>query len=150
MATPVQGNQVKFFYAASTTALPQNKDNDTVYFDAQARAIYVGNNLVAADNAVNTSGFVTNTSLATTLEDYVTKIGTELGESIHFKASAGSTLGNTVGIIGFTSGVMYVSDASNNNVIIQGIATPTVTSDAATKGYVDAQVASAGQTWTVG
>ena len=49
MAT--QGNQVKFFYAASTTALPATHDADTIYFDAQAKAIYVGNQIIAADNA---------------------------------------------------------------------------------------------------
>lgn len=150
MAT--QGNQVKFFYAASTTALPATRDADTIYFDAQAKAIYVGSQIIAADNASqDLSSFVTNTALAATLNDYVTKNGATINRQLLIDDPNGvGTWYINRETTGFSFSMWDDPNDTMADAKLSGIATPTASSDAATKGYVDAQIVSAGPTWTVG
>lgn len=133
MAT--QGNQVKFFYAASTTALPATRDADTIYFDAQAKAIYVGSQIVAADNA------------AQDLSSFIVKNNAEVEHQIKLFDNGGTS--NYV-INGINNENRVYFSATNNTpslLVNVAVADPTEDSDAATKAYVDAN---GGPTWTVG
>lgn len=132
MAT--QGNQVKFFYAASTTALPATRDADTIYFDAQAKAIYVGSQIVAADNA------------AQDLSGFIVKNNAEAEHQIKLFDNSGTS--NYV-INGTNESRVYFSATNYTPSLLVNVAVadPTEDSDAATKAYVDAH---GGPTWTVG
>lgn len=132
MAT--QGNQVKFFYAASTTALPATRDADTIYFDAQAKAIYVGSQIVAADNA------------AQDLSSFIVKNNAEAEHQIKLFDNSGTS--NYV-INGTNENRVYFSATNYTPSLLVNVAVadPTENSDAATKAYVDAH---GGPTWTVG
>ena len=132
MAT--QGNQVKFFYAASTTALPATRDADTIYFDAQAKAIYVGSQIIAADNA------------AQDLSGFIVKNNAEAEHQIKLFDNGGTS--NYV-INGINESRVYFSATNYTPSLLVNVAVadPTEDSDAATKSYVDAH---GGPTWTVG
>lgn len=132
MAT--QGNQVKFFYAASTTALPATRDADTIYFDAQAKAIYVGSQIIAADNA------------AQDLSSFVVKTNAEVEHQVKLFDNGGTS--NYV-INGTNENRVYFSATNYTPSLLVNVAVadPTEDSDAATKAYVDAH---GGPTWTVG
>lgn len=132
MAT--QGNQVKFFYAASTTALPATRDADTIYFDAQAKAIYVGSQIVAADNA------------AQDLSSFIVKNNAEVEHQVKLFDNGGTS--NYV-INGINESRVYFSATNYTPSLLVNVAVadPTEDSDAATKAYVDAN---GGPTWTVG
>lgn len=132
MAT--QGNQVKFFYAASTTALPATRDADTIYFDAQAKAIYVGSQIIAADNA------------AQDLSSFIVKTNAEVEHQVKLFDNGGTS--NYV-INGTNENRVYFSATNYTPSLLVNVAVadPTEDSDAATKAYVDAH---GGPTWTVG
>lgn len=132
MAT--QGNQVKFFYAASTTALPVTRDADTIYFDAQAKAIYVGSQIIAADNA------------AQDLSSFIVKNNAEVEHQVKLFDNGGTS--NYV-INGTNENRVYFSATNYTPSLLVNVAVadPTEDSDAATKAYVDAN---GGPTWTVG
>ena len=50
------GNKVRFAYAAATASLPASRQEDTIYFDAQAQKLYVGAALIANNVDVAISG----------------------------------------------------------------------------------------------
>lgn len=50
------GNKVRFAYAAATASLPSSRQEDTIYFDAQAQKLYVGAALIANNVDVAISG----------------------------------------------------------------------------------------------
>ena len=149
------GDRVNFFYTSDTDALPgANARNDgTIYFDQDAKRIYIGKNVeaIAANNeAQDLSSFVTNTSLAATLSDYVVKytpiVNTSLGVA---NPSTGVQTIMTQTSTGFSFST-YDEDLASNPygpAILSNLATPVANTDAATKAYVDAH---GGPTWTVG
>ena len=159
------GDRVRFFYTNDTDSLPglNARDDGTIYFDQDAKQIYIGKNsdAIAANNAAqDLSNFVTNTSLASTLSDYVTTtyltsnyvtkqtpvVQTSLGVA---NASTGVQTIMTQTTTGFSFST-YDEDLPNDPygpAVLSNLATPVANTDAATKAYVDAN---SGPTWTVG
>lgn len=134
MAT--QGNQVKFFYAASTTALPATRDADTIYFDAQAKAIYVGSQIIAADNA------------AQDLSSFIVKNNAEVEHQVKLFDNGGTSNYVINGTNTNENRVYFSATNYTPSLLVNvAVADPTEDSDAATKAYVDTN---GGPTWTVG
>lgn len=129
------GNKVKFFYAASTTALPakNSRDDDTIYFDQQAKEIYIGkNDAIAANNA------------AQDLSSYVSKENAEIEDNLFFVDSSDAP---KVSIFAENDKFVFCAGTSTNTYAKLVAATPTTNSDVATKAYVDSNN---GPTWTIG
>lgn len=50
MTTMDKNSKVKFYYVPPGRSLPATQENDTIYFDAENNKLYVGTELIAADN----------------------------------------------------------------------------------------------------
>lgn len=152
------GDRVKFFYTNNTDSLPglNARDDATIYFDQEAKQIYVGKNsdAIAANNAAqDLSNFVTNTSLASTLSDYVTT--TYLTSNYVTKQTP--VVSTSLGIENALTGVQTIMTQTSTGfsfstydedlvgdpygpAILSNLATPIVNTDAATKEYVDSNI----------
>lgn len=124
------GDRVKFFYAANTTVLPakNSRDDNTIYFDQQAKEIYIGKNDAIA---ANKSG-------------YVSKENAEIEDNLFFVDSSDIP---KVSIFAENDRFIFCTGTSTNTYAKLVAATPTTNSDVATKAYVDSN---SGPTWTIG
>ena len=137
------GDQVKFFYAGQTSALPAQKEENTIYFNAEGQQILVGNQVVAS---------VTGNA---DLSGYVTKDNATVKSSLGFAPPNASSDKGHNSIQWEDDGFhLYAFDEENDNstqAVLDGVADPTSNYQAANKKYVDEAIAAIpGVAWTVG
>lgn len=114
---------VQFYYISTNDTPPATKDENTIYFDAKNKELYVGETLIASNN------FLPD------LSDYVTKENAEVIDSLTFNSNGSS------GTIEYFSDRGFVlSDANDGVVKLTNLSYPTEDSDAATKYYVEEQL----------
>lgn len=145
---------VQFYYVPINGTLPSDRDENTIYFDAEGKGLYVGTAQIAADNqAQDLNNYVTNSSLTATLENYALKNQPTFHYQIQIDRNNNAAIIAKVPT-GFSFSIFDETEDTFIPAQLTGIATPTASTDAATKGYIDTAIAnlptpSGAATWIV-
>lgn len=120
---------VQFCYIPTNSSLPQSRDENTIYFDAANKGIYIGDEeIITKQTPQDLTNFVTETSA-------------QVKHQIKMYDLHTGNLPNYI-INGTSENRIYFSanDYTPTPLINIGIADPTELYDAATKNYVDTEI----------
>lgn len=122
---------VQFYYVPVNGTLPSNRDENTIYFDAEEQKLHVGDALIASYNNDN----------------YVSKTNPSFGGNISFYSNAAQT-GDFIQLQPNSgTALLFAGNGSSSTpCLLKNVATPTGSGDnfqAANKGYVDSAISTA-------